>query len=187
MLRQLLERKTRSHNPYTEIDSGSKENSIELSKAKECCEKHNATLIVSKVDRLSRDLHQLSGYMKDKKLDFRVASPLNSDKPMLYFYGIIAEMERNFISERTKETLASSKARGDKPGRARPNQKARHDAVKKDADDLAKTVKPVIKAMRDSGNTWDQIAMHMNELSIPTARGGKCHGKTVLNANQSLT
>ena len=41
--------------------------------------------------------------------------------------------------------------------------------------------------MRDSGNTWDQIAKHMNELSIPTARGGKWHGKTVLNAHQRLT
>ena len=41
--------------------------------------------------------------------------------------------------------------------------------------------------MRDSGNTWDQIARHMNELSIPTARGGKWHGKTVLNAHQRLT
>ena len=50
-----------------------------------------------------------------------------------------------------------------------------------------KTVKPVIKAMRDSGNTWDQIAKHMNKLSIPTARGGKWHGKIVLNAHQRLT
>jgi hypothetical protein len=58
---------------------------------------------------------------------------------------------------------------------------------KKDADDRAKTVEPVIKAMRDSGNTWDQIAKHMNKLSIPTARGGKWHGKTVLNAHQRLS
>ena len=39
--------------------------------------------------------------------------------------------------------------------------------------------------MRDSGNTWDQIANHMNELSLPTARGGR-HGKTVLNTHQRL-
>ena len=87
----------------------------------------------------------------------------------------------------TKDALASAKARGVKLGGARPNQKARHDAVKKDADDRAKTVEPVIKAMRDIGNTWDQIAKHMNKLSIPTARGGKWHGKTVLNAHQRLT
>jgi hypothetical protein len=41
--------------------------------------------------------------------------------------------------------------------------------------------------MLDSGNTWDQIAKHMNELSIPTARGWKWHGKIVLNAHKRLT
>ena len=40
--------------------------------------------------------------------------------------------------------------------------------------------------MRDNGNTWDQIAKHMNGLSLPTARGGKWHGKTVLNTHQRL-
>ena len=41
--------------------------------------------------------------------------------------------------------------------------------------------------MRDSGNTWDQIAKHMYELSLPTARDGKWHDKTVLNTHQRLT
>ena len=97
---------------YTEIDSGSKENRIELSKAIESCKKHNATLIVSKVDRLSSNLHQITGFMEDKKLELRVASLPNTDKPMHQFYGIMAEMKRDFISKRTKEALASAKARG---------------------------------------------------------------------------
>ena len=41
--------------------------------------------------------------------------------------------------------------------------------------------------MRDIGNTWDQIAKHMYELSLPTARGGKWwRGKTVLNTYQRI-
>jgi hypothetical protein len=51
---------------------------------------------------------------------------------------------------------------------------------------VQKTVEPVIKAMSDSGNNWDQIAKHMNKLLIPNARVGKWHGKTVLNAHQRL-
>ena len=101
--------------------------------------------------------------MKYKQLEFRVASLPNADKPMLYLYGMMAEMERDFISKRTQEALASAKARGVKLGGARPNQKARYETVKKDADDRAKTVEPVIKAMRDSGNTQDQIAKHRYE------------------------
>ena len=39
--------------------------------------------------------------MDDKKLELRVASLPNADKPMLWIYGIMAEMERDFISKRT--------------------------------------------------------------------------------------
>ena len=75
--------------------------------------------------------------MEDKKLELRVASLPNADKPMLWIYGIMAEMERDFISMRTKDALASAKAIGVKLGGARPNQKARHDAVKKDTHERA--------------------------------------------------
>ncbi|MDB4130078.1 recombinase family protein [Amylibacter sp.] len=108
---------------YAEIDSDSKEKRIDISKAIECCKKHYATLIVSKVDRLSRNLHQITGFMENKKLELRVASLPNADKPMLQFFGIMAEMECDFISKRTKEALASAKARGVKLGGARTNQK----------------------------------------------------------------
>lgn len=171
---------------FTEVDSGSKENRAELAKAIDACKQNKATLIVSKVDRLSRDIHHLSGLMKDKKLQFRVASLPSADKNMLYFYGIMAEMERDFISTRTKAALAAAKARGVLLGGARPQAEARHKAVKQEADDRARTVGPVITSMREMGSTWDQIAQHLNALSVPTARGGKWYGKTVLNSYSRL-
>ena len=145
---------------FTEVDSGGKESRAELAKAIDVCKRNKATLIVSKVDRLSRDIHHLSGLMKDKKLNFRVASLPSADKNMLYFYGIMAEMERDFISTRTKAALAAA---------------AR-----------AKTIAPTIISMRESGSTWEKIAKQLNAMSVPTARGGKWYGKTVLNAANSL-
>ena len=171
---------------FTEVDSGGKESRAELAKAIEVCKRNKATLIVSKVDRLSRDIHHLSGLMKDKRLDFRVASLPSADKNMLYFYGIMAEMERDFISTRTKAALAAAKARGVKLGGARPEAEARHKAVRDEADARAKTIAPTITSMRESGSTWDEIAMQLNAMSVPTARGGKWYGKTVLNAANRL-
>ena len=124
--------------------------------------------------------------MKDKKLDFRVASLPSADKNMLYFYGIMAEMERDFISTRTKAALAAAKARGVKLGGARPEAEARHKAVRDEADARAKTIAPTITSMRESGSTWEQIAMQLNAMNVPTARGGKWYGKTVLNAANRL-
>ena len=168
------------------MDSGGKESRAELSQAIDVCKRNKATLIVSKVDRLSRDIHHLSGLMKDKKLDFRVASLPSADKNMLYFYGIMAEMERDFISTRTKAALAAAKARGVKLGGSRPEAETRHKAVRDEADARAKTIAPTITSMRESGSTWEQIAQQLNAMNVPTARGGKWYGKTVLNAANRL-
>ena len=81
---------------------------------------------------------------------------------------------------------AVAKARGVKLGSARPKAEARHKAVREEADARAKTIAPTITSMRESGSTWDAIAKQLNAMSVPTARGGKWYGKTVLNAANRL-
>ena len=49
-----------------------------------------------------------------------------------------------------------------------------------------KTIAPTITSMRESGSTWDEIAKQLNAMSVPTARGGKWYGRTVLNAANRL-
>ena len=61
-----------------------------------------------------------------------------------------------------------------------------HKAVRDEADARARTIAPTITSMRESGSTWDQIAKQLNAMSVPTARGGKWYGKTVLNAANRL-
>lgn len=49
---------------YTEIESGKRDDRPQLLKALQHCQLTNSTLVVSKLDRLSRDLHFLSTVMK---------------------------------------------------------------------------------------------------------------------------
>src|SRR5262249_41053225 len=69
-------------------------------------------IIVAKLDRLSRDVHYISGLMKHR-VPFIVAElGADTDPFMLHLYAALAEKERALISRRTKEALAAAKARG---------------------------------------------------------------------------
>uniref|UniRef100_UPI0013CF67DB recombinase family protein n=1 Tax=Klebsiella aerogenes TaxID=548 RepID=UPI0013CF67DB len=46
---------------FTEVESGKKNDRPELEKALRACRVHRATLVISKLDRLSRDAHFLFG------------------------------------------------------------------------------------------------------------------------------
>ena len=166
---------------FCDVEGGSKADS-QLTAAIALAKRTGATLLVARLDRLSRSVAFIATLMEDKKLDFRVATMPSACKFNLHIYAALAEQEREFISKRTKAALQAAKARGVKLGGARPEAEARHKAVREEADARAKTIAPTITSMRESGSTWDEIAKQLNAMSVPTARGGKWYGKTVLNA-----
>jgi DNA invertase Pin-like site-specific DNA recombinase len=66
----------------------------------------------SRQNRLSRDVHYISGLMKHR-VPFIVAElGADTDPFMLHLYAALAEKERALISRRTKDALAAAKARG---------------------------------------------------------------------------
>ena len=83
----------------------------------------------------------------------------------------------------TREGLRKARERGVKLGGARPNNQARHDAVKALADARAKEIKPMIEQYRNDGLSYRKIADKLNEANIPTAQDGKWYGTTVRNYN----
>jgi len=95
---------------------------------------------------------------------------------------------RRFLdhSHLTKVGLERAKARGIKLGGNRPNNQARHVAVKKLVDQNALRVSNLIKGYRRSGKSYRYIAEQLNELSIATARGGKWFASTVRNYEKRL-
>ncbi|MEO9574941.1 MAG: recombinase family protein [Roseobacter sp.] len=171
---------------FVEQGSGSKQNE-ELQKAVQLAKDTGATLLVSKLDRLSRKVSFIATLMDDKKLSLRVASMPNADKFQLHIYAALAEQERTFISIRTKQALKEAKAKGVKLGGLRDKTIKRNEAIQGQADSFASHIYPTIKRFRDSGMTLKDCADELNRLGIETARGGKWYDTTVRNALSRCT
>lgn len=171
---------------FTDIQSGADNERPELVKALDLCRKTGATLLVSKLDRLSRRLSFIATLMEDPKVSFRVASIPRASKMELHLYAMLAEQERDFISARTKAALAALKAKGKKLGGIRPKTEARNVAVKEKAEGYAQKVAGMVQPMRQAGKTLREIADCLNASGVQTSRGGKWSAAQVMRTLERL-
>lgn len=171
---------------FTDIQSGKDNDRPELNKALELCRKAGATLLVAKLDRLSRRLSYIATLMEDPKVSFRVASIPRASKIELHLYAMLAEQERDFISKRTIAALAVAKSRGVKLGGLRDATGKRNDALQAEAQGRAAKVADLVQPLRAAGKTLRQIAEALNASSVPTARGGKWSAAQVMRVIERL-
>ena len=172
---------------FTDVLSGADTHRPELAMAIELAKKESAELLVSKLDRLSRRVSHVAALMDDKALKIRVASMPTADKFQLHIYAALAEQEREFISIRTKQSLAAAKARGVKLGGLRDMTMKRNKAWKEAADAAADSVAPIVLPMRQNGAAYREIADGLNAAGVPTPRGKKWAGMSVKNAIDRLS
>jgi DNA invertase Pin-like site-specific DNA recombinase len=133
-----------------------------------------APVIVAKLDRLSRDVHFVSGLMAEKVPFICADLGTDTDPFMLHIYAAFAEKERRLISQRTKEGLARAKARGAKIG----GMNAKSLATKAEALERAEALRPILDKMTDMSAT--AIAAELNRRKVKTPMGGRWHGQTVI-------
>jgi DNA invertase Pin-like site-specific DNA recombinase len=160
---------------------------------------HHATIVVSKVDRLTRSVAFLSKLL-EANVDVRFADLPQIEGPtgrfMLQQMASVAELEAGMISDRTKKALAAAKANGKKLGGARrkvigkdeqgnklygdvvagspESRRLATEALQARADAKAADLAPIIETLRAAGKTsLRAIAAGLNEAGIPTARGGE--------------
>lgn len=131
-----------------------------------------AELLVAKLDRLSRKVSFIATLMDDPKVRLRVASMPHADKFQLHIYAALAEQEREFISLRTTAALAEAKARGVKLGGLRDKTMKRNAAIQVNAAARAQKVAGIVLPLREAGKPLQEIADHLNNAGVPTARGG---------------
>jgi DNA invertase Pin-like site-specific DNA recombinase len=173
---------------YTETESGKKNDRPKLTKALEHCKLTGATLVIAKLDRLSRNAHFLLG-LQEAGVKFVAVDMPTANELTVGIMALVAQEERKAISARTKAALAAAKERGVKLGCPNGAAHLRQygnelgvEAIKRGADERASKLAGVVKEIQDAGATsLREIAEELNRRSITTARGGKWHASSVKN------
>src|SRR5438128_979269 len=172
----------------TEVETGKGADALErrpeLAAALAEARKSKCPVVVAKLDRLSRDVHFISGLMSHR-VPFVVAElGADVDPFVLHLFAALAEKERSLISMRTRQALAAAQARGVTLGSPKLAQ-ARETAVAAiiaGADQHAANVLPIIKEAQKAGaTTLRAVAEALNARGISTARGGAWHAMSVKN------
>ena len=169
---------------FTEVESGANNGRPELAKALAACRLKGATLVIAKLDRLSRDAHFLLGLEK-AGVDFVAVDMPNANRMTVGIMAVIAEEERRMISERTKAALAAAKARGVKLGgwKGGPKVDGRLgvEAQQRLAQAFAAELEPVVGDLRRRGLSLRQMAAELTSQGIQTPRGGQWSACAVRN------
>ncbi len=182
---------------FQEAESGGGRDALErrpqLAAAIDAARRIRGPVLVAKLDRLSRDVHFVSGLMAHR-VEFIVTElGRQSDPFILHLYAALAEKERLLISERTKAGLAAAKKRGRRLGmKARDSRDVRKIAAlgaaanRRAALERLAGVKLHVADALANGRSFRAAAQWLNERGVESPGGGRWHAPSVLKAAKRL-
>ncbi len=161
---------------YTDIETGKNDNRPQLIKAIDLAKQTNSTLIIAKLDRLSRNLTFVSTLM-DTKVKFICADMPDANELTIHIFGALAQWERKRIAVRTSDALQQLKLKGKKLGcpenftievrklgPLKMIEKAKSNSNNQKAGKL-------INLLIKTGKSLRQIGFELNEAGFKTSRG----------------
>jgi DNA invertase Pin-like site-specific DNA recombinase len=175
---------------YVEVETGKNDDRPKLRQALHRAKVTGATLVIAKLDRLSRNLRFIAE-LQESRVKFVCADMPDANELTIHIFASLAQHERKVISERTRRALQAAKARGTKlgnPNGARALQRAGKGnaaavaEIRAKADRHAADVLPIIDDVRAAGiSGLKGISAELNARGILTARRGQWHAMTVKN------
>lgn len=169
---------------YTEIESGKRNDRPKLAEALRRAKLTGATLVVAKLDRLSRSVAFLSA-LQESGASFIAADMPEANELTVHILAAVAQAERKAISRRTREALEAAKARGVKLGnpngaaalrRAGKGNSTAVAARKAAVDGRCAELAAEVQEIRKGGaRSLREIAAGLNERHVRTTRGGPWH------------
>lgn len=161
-----------------EVESGKRSDRPKLTEALRLCRLHDATLVIAKLDRLSRDAAFLMK-LQNEGVKFVAADMPDANELTIHIMAVVAQAERKMISARTKAALAAAKARGvklggDRGGRISDDARTKANAMRLERSQAkAADIAPTIRELQSQGITsLGGLAKALNDKRIPTAWGG---------------
>jgi DNA invertase Pin-like site-specific DNA recombinase len=159
---------------FEEVESGANNKRPQLAAAIQTAKSKKAVLVIAKLDRLSRNAAFLL-QLQDSGVDFVACDMPNADKLSVGIIALLAQRERQLISERTTAGLAVAKQRGVVLGNPNPERSLRKavEANIKRKQEFAATALKSIREIQSTGvETLSRIADCMNKRGEKTSRGG---------------
>lgn len=175
---------------FTEVESGKANNRPQLTKAIQLARVTGATLVIAKLDRLSRNAAFLLT-LRDSGVRFVAADMPDANELTVGVMALIAQHEREAIAKRTAEALQAARARGQRLGnpngaaalrRAAKGNRAALIAASALADRHACNLEAVVATLRLEGiKSLGAMAEALNARGMLTPRGGGWHKSSVRN------
>ncbi len=173
---------------FSEKQSGKNNQRPQLHEAVKAAKAIGATLLISKLDRLSRDvlfIFQLKAELDGAGVELACVDLPTLNTLTLGIFATMAQHEAELISQRTKDGLAVAKTKGRVGGRKKGCDNTETLAIAREAMQEKikardKGARTMALKLRGHKETLEDIAQALNDVGITAPRGGPCNAITVL-------
>ena len=160
-------------NSFQDIDSGRIDDRAGLLEAIALSRSTGAIIVVAKLDRLSRDVHFVSGLLKTGVQFCDTETGIQQNPFMTLVRSCFAQEEARLIGLRTKAALAQAKAKGVQLGSSNPTIAAAAKAgrLNKPQRTLQRLTPVFMELLEQNYTTGAALAFHLNGRGVESASG----------------